>query len=387
MAFYPDRLKYVADIRGLSNNEIASLGGIALKRLQLVLDGDLIPSIPQIKKLSENMAVPYYAFFSKTYKIKEPKIIDFRNNDPKEFKLGIHAKAIKRNLAIRDFYSELYQRLDIAAPEKLTSIDIEENPEQLAQSIRYKLGIDAFQSTSDTKKDFYRKLRSKIEKLGIFVTQDHNISNDIDGFALFHETFTANYIFINGSKRNSGRKSFTLAHELAHILGKRSAISDDYKANNDVEQYCNQFAASLLIPRNKLLDFVESRGLELSNYKEARAAAIVISEYFKTSVSVALVRLKQVNLTNENHYFEFAKTFGEETHLDSVKTSQGGGSKEGPDQGVMAISKLGERAATLIAEALTNNVTSPIEVCERVGLSKKRVDGILRLVEERGLKL
>jgi hypothetical protein len=69
------------------------------------------------------------------------------------------------------------------------------------------LGLKSMRSNAATKGDFYKEFRQKIEKLGIFVIQDHNISVEIDGFALNHDSFTSNLIFVNSLKRNAGAKA------------------------------------------------------------------------------------------------------------------------------------------------------------------------------------
>lgn len=387
MPFYPSKLAYVIEARGVTPDEAAALGGISSSRFREALEGNRVPTVRQICRLSEALAVPYYAWFSKTFEVTDFPITDFRGTNPAPFKPGVHSKAISRNIRFREFYAELYSRLNLPAPDHLSSIELDENPEQAAQSVRFALALDEFQFTESSKKTFFNKLRSRIERLGIFVTQDHNISDQIDGFALFHKNFTANYIFVNSSKRNSGRKSFTIAHELAHIMGRRSAISDDYRSDNEVEKYCNRFAASLLLPRNAIIDFVETSGLALEDYDTAVESAKIISDHFKVSVSAALVRLYDVGMTKRNYFFEFIKGFGEDSHADSVKQTQGGGPADGPDQGVIATAHLGQRAGALFAAALDREVVTPLEIHERTGLSKARIMGMAQLAKQQGAEL
>jgi len=387
MPFYPSKLAYVIEARGVTPDEAAALGGISVSRFREALQGERVPTVRQICRLSDALAVPYYAWFSETYEVVDFPITDFRGTDPAPFRSGTHSKAILRNIRFRDFYADLFSRLDLPAPDRLSSIELDENPEQAAQSVRFALALDEFQFTEPNKKSFFNKLRSKIEELGVFVTQDHNISDEIDGFALFHNNFTANYIFVNSSKRNSGRKSFTIAHELAHIMGRRSAVSDDYRSDNEVELYCNRFAASLLLPRNALIEFVENNGLEFEKYEVAVDSAKSIANHFKVSISATLVRLHDVGMTSQNYFFEFIKDFGGDFHADSIKQTQGGGPADGPDQGVIATAHLGQRAGALFAAALDRGVVTPLEIHERTGLSKSRIVGMARLARQREAKL
>jgi Zn-dependent peptidase ImmA (M78 family) len=386
MAFYPERILEIADLRGFSKDEIPRVSGISLARLDEVLAGRRLPTVRQIVNFADNMAVPYFALFSKEFKPFVFDIVDFRGQYPQALRPQKFTKALFRHTKERDFFAKLYARLDIPAPDSLVSIELEQNPEQMAASIGALLAIDEIRASSEDKKDFFRKLRRSVEKLGVFVICDHNAPSTIDGFALYHNNFTSNYIFLNTGGRNSGRMSFTLAHEVAHILGKRSAISDDYQSNNDVELYCNRFAVNLLLPRSEVLSFISQRKLEFGNFINALSSARVISDYFKTSISSVLVRVAELGIS-ANYYFEFSKDFGTDTHLDSIKPTQGGGPERGPDQGVLAVAYFGERASALIADALAAGVTSKFEVSEILGLSEARIDGITRVAKERGLKL
>lgn len=387
MPFYVDTLRYILDERGVDISAAAALGGMSETNFSKVLDGGHIPSLGQINRLTDRLAVPAYAFFSKNFKIERSEITDFRTKETGPLKYGRNARAFKKNIDLRNFLAEIFTRIDLDAPTELSSIDLDQNPEQLAAAFRIQLKLDEIQFESTSKKEFLRKFRRSAESLGIFVVQDQNISQDIDGFAIYHKNFTSNYIFLNSLSRNEGARSFTLAHELAHILGKRSAISNNYEIDNDVEAYCNAFAASLLVPRNVFIHRVEQRRLSFNSYPNAISAARELAEYFKTSLSTILIRARQVGLTKEDHYAEFRKGFGNPEYLDTDKVRQGGGSKDGPEPGVVDRAYLGDRAVAVIVKALREKVTTPYEIFERTGLSKRRIEGLRIVSDKEGISI
>jgi Zn-dependent peptidase ImmA (M78 family) len=387
MPFNPTILNQVLEARGIDATSLAESLKISKERFLEALSGDRIPTKNQIFRISSLLAVPAYAFFMEEFKVPDPEIVDFRRRIPRKFKFGLSAGKFESIFQLRDFLADLYNRLDLDAPQKLVSEQPDENPEQFAATIAKLISIDDLQKTSKTKADFYKIFREKIEDLGVFVMQDHHLPDEIDGLALYHSNFTSNVIYINSSKRNHGAKTFTLAHELAHILGKRSAISDNYRFRNDVERFCNRFAASLLIPRNMFFNAVEQKKLSFTSFDETIESAKVISILFKTSVSAALVRAVELGVAERRHYVAFAAGFGSPDFLDTLKPKGGGGNEDGPEAGIIDLATYGKRAVSVITEALNTNKTTEYEIFKKTGLSKRRIKGLQSISVKKGLDI
>ncbi len=85
------------------------------------------------------------------------------------------------------------------------------------------------------------------------------------------------------------RQRFTLAHEIGHLLladPKRDLIARRMKSGDDVERFCDHFAAALLLPRAAVEEF-GARPKTLSNVRRLAAQA-------ETSLAAATVRLNEV---------------------------------------------------------------------------------------------
>lgn len=385
MSFNSQTFQSICQNRGLSIDDLHSVTKISQSTLSSVLNGGKTPTKNQVFKLADLLAVPAYAFFVTEYTVESPTIIDFRSKNPHPLKFGRNTPHFTRILQLRDFLAELYVRLDFDAPQKLLSEQKDENPEQFAAAISQELNLNDIRKTSKDKKDFFRKFRDAVESLGVYTVQNHYFSHDIDGFAIYHESFSSNLIYINSSKRNHGAKSFTLAHELSHILGRRSAISNNYQSDNDIEKYCNAFAVALLLPRNEVVDFIDKKRLKFDNYEIAIESSDNISRQFKCSVSASLLRAIELGYAPRTFYLIFSQNFGSPGFLDTIKPRGGGANEEGPEPGIVDLAMFGKRVVGIINESLIKNVTDHYEIFKKTGLSRKRIDGLLHIAKEQEL--
>lgn len=376
MPFFPDNLKKSLDERGVSHSQASKLGGISEKRLKQALEGTRVPTVTQIRKLTDRLAIPKYAFFYKSFEFPTPEIIDFRGAAPHPMKFGRNAKAIETYKGIRDFLRTLSIRLEKEPITPSVDASLETNPEQLAAAFRQAVRLSAFQYEGIGKEDFLKQFRDSIEKIGIFVIQDHRLTDEIDGFALYDETGLANTIVINSTARNAGARSFTLAHEVSHILGKRSAVTDNYQSDSDVETYCNRFAASLLIPREDFIAKCKEHELSFNSYKAAVSSSTKLARIFKCSVSAILIRAYALEQSNENFFFQFSRNIRNNKHPDAEKTKM---DVKGMPPGVADRAYFGRKGVALISEAIERKVTTEFEIFSTLGLSKKRIDGIVKI--------
>ena len=99
---------------------------------------------------------------------------------------------------------------------------------------------------------FWRKAFEEI--LHIYVFQFPMPGDELDGFSYTEEGIPFGVVINKSTSEN--RKTFTLFHELGHILYRESGLcitSGNYMAGHmDIERKCNQFAAEFLMPSDKV---------------------------------------------------------------------------------------------------------------------------------------
>lgn len=134
-------------------------------------------------------------------------------------------------------------------------------------------------------------LRSRVEALGIFVLLkgdlgSHHTRIDVEafrGFALADEV--APFIVINDRDSRTAW-SFTLVHELVHLLLGQTGISGLW-AENEIEVFCNRVAGEYLLPQPEL------QALEIAAAEEFESQMKRISEFATArNVSSSLVAYK-----------------------------------------------------------------------------------------------
>ena len=102
----------------------------------------------------------------------------------------------------------------------------------------------------------FADLRENLEGKSVFVflTSRHRGWSKIDkeifrGLCLMHETIPV--IVVNDSDSRS-TQSFTLMHELGHLLRGRTFIDNWRKSDDREEVWCNQFAGNVLMPEEEI---------------------------------------------------------------------------------------------------------------------------------------
>ncbi len=191
------------------------------------------------------------------------------------------------------------------------SATIQVVPEVVAQQMREVLAVSVeARQRLPTWTDALRQLIAKAEDAGVMVMVTSVVGGnshrklDVEefrGFALADDL--APLVFLNGADSKSAQM-FTLAHELAHLWLGASGVSDPETGRmpeQQIERWCNQVAAELLMPMQTLRAVYQS---EMSIPQEIQRLA----RLFKVSTLVALRRLFDAGLISQTllwqHYRE-----------------------------------------------------------------------------------
>ncbi len=260
-------------------------------------NNEKVPTLKQLSTLADLYEVPRWVFIAEEL----PQKYQYHNNPAFRLMQGadiespykIH-KLIARVEQYRNLFLEL--RADMDSPiAEFVAPDIPEEPAQAALVVRQWLSI--------TEPLDFDGLRQKLEEKNIFIFRTNKYTHwsktneNIRGLSIFYDTLPV--IIINGSDYRKAQ-SFTLLHELGHVLRKKTAI-DAWKKNKQKDDevaeaiWCDNFAGSFLMPEVYFID-ANLSDLEAINR---------LAKQLEVSTYACLVRARQLNKINQAQYTQF----------------------------------------------------------------------------------
>jgi Zn-dependent peptidase ImmA (M78 family)/transcriptional regulator with XRE-family HTH domain len=288
----PALLRWARDRAGLDPEELAH----RFPRFAEWEHEAVRPTLKQLEQFANATHTPIGFLFLPEPPVERVPIPDFRTagnrriERPSPDLLDTLYLCLQRQEWYRDFVrSQAEGPLDFVG-----SVNINSDVEQTAGAMRRALGFD-FEERRQTPtwSDSLRRFIEQADTIGVLVMVNGVVGNnnyrkldpdEFRGFALADGL--APLVFINDADTKAAQM-FTLAHELAHIWLGETALSDVGPITvptNQIERWCNQVAAELLVPL-AILRADYQRGEDL------RGALDRLARRFKVSTLVILRRI------------------------------------------------------------------------------------------------
>lgn len=271
--------------------------------------GEDQPSIPQLRKMADLYKRPLAVLYLPEPPMAFQPMHDFRRLPD----LGLRRFSPNLTLEIRFAQQrrmlalELFEDADEKPPAFTLETTIATNPETVAKTIRDTLGVNhALQSHWRDPRVAFLAWRSRIEELGVLVFQASRIESDeASGFAYWSDVLP--FMVVN-RKDAYARRTFSLFHELAHLMLRQSGVSDlDIEgprpaADEKIEVFCNQVAAAALMPRDTLLAEAVIAARGAGRHEWADADVLALSLTYGVSREAIVRRLLTLGRTTEVFY-------------------------------------------------------------------------------------
>ncbi|WP_424946041.1 ImmA/IrrE family metallo-endopeptidase [Candidatus Spongiihabitans sp.] len=293
----PEVLRQCREQAGFSHADVE-------KRIKFVADveeGGRLLTFNQLDILAKLYHVPRWVFVSEVLPEKYqfdktvPAFRQFTRDGVNIFNRSGVRILIAKIERLRDLILELREEMDERIEEfDPPGLSKSESPQIAARQVRQWLDEEGNLELL--------QWREKLEEKNIFVFMtskyrgwSHMDKDAFRGLALYHPTLPI--IVINDSDAKKAQ-SFTLFHELGHLLRGENAIDGWSNQNQRMEKWCEEFAGNVLMPADPFLSVI--RDYDISDLSDIEPMA----KRFKVSTYACLVRLRQLNIINQILYIK-----------------------------------------------------------------------------------
>lgn len=260
-AINPDRILWACADRRVSVDELVAATGLKHAVLDRVLNQEAGLTFGQIQKVA-NYFGRGILFFMEPGAPDENVVHTARFRSLTNHKPTLSAKVksiIERSEKQRDVYLDLLEELDLKETQQFNPPDVDGLAPKEAADIARRWANVASANSFETH-------RAALEAVGILVfrTNGYNgkwqipTESPILGFSLYDEICP---LIVVRKQDADVRQTFTLAHELGHLLLHRaSSIDDDidFTSTTGREREANVFAANFLVP-DRFLQTINDR--------------------------------------------------------------------------------------------------------------------------------
>jgi len=223
-------------------------------------DGTSQPTLKQVEALAKATLTPVGYFFLPEPPVEELPLPDFRTvgDEPPTRPSPNLLETVYICQERQSWYREFAITAGVAPCAFVGSVATGSDVVAVAESMRQTLGFDlAARAACPTWTDALRDFIGQAEAVGVMVMCSGVVLNnnnrrldpgEFRGFALSDSL--APLVFVNGADTKAAQM-FTLAHELAHLWIGQSGVSDATvrdMPDREIERWCNQVAAELLVP-------------------------------------------------------------------------------------------------------------------------------------------
>jgi Zn-dependent peptidase ImmA (M78 family)/transcriptional regulator with XRE-family HTH domain len=369
----PSVLAWARRMAGLEREDAARKAGVKPERLGDWEKGRLRPTITQLRKLADIYKRPLAVFFLEKPPPDEAPPSDFRRFDPtaaEPLSPGLRV-VIRHARARREAALELFEELEERPPEFGLAANLSDDPEKVGARLRDVLaGRD--EPVSGQARAVFNFWHTAVEGAGVLVFQAEHIDvGEMRGLSISERPLPA--VVLNIKDAPSAR-SFSLLHELAHVLLNRGGLCvlEEGGPQTDVQRtevFCNHVAGAALIPRDLLLGDPETPRRFVRDLPEE--ALTSLAHRYGASPEAVLRRLVILN--------RVAREFYEQKRQQYQRQYQN--LRQRPTAGfvpphTMAVARAGGFFTRLVFEAYDSYRITASDVSELLGVRLRHLEKI-----------
>lgn len=206
------------------------------------------------------------------------------------------------------------------------------------------------QVRASSKAGVFSALRNRVESRGVMVSLQDMGTESCRGFSLPSPSIPM--IVVNKSFKLGSVRSYTLLHELAHLIRGEEAVCDS--PDDRTERWCDKFAAVFLMPEGHLRAYSD-KWLKKSWFDADDIDSVRrISKRYKASYHAVAIRLKELGMAGQDL-------------VDAVQQGQleipegGGGGGEPQTTSVIRLRQYGAVFTRLITTSVEHGDINPLD--------------------------
>jgi len=295
-----------------------------------------------------------------------------------EFRRALSQRAVA--LEILDVWPE-----SLFPSEYPIRIDLNTDPDTAAHAIRAALDADGWRPEVLSRPgELLSTTIEAVERLGVLVIQTERVeSSEMQGFSISERPYPL--IALNG-KDYHRRRLFTLLHELCHISLNVGGVCDPLdnlnhrESADEIEIYCNQVAAAILMPRQRMLDNPLVRSANTDHRWNLEELG-QLSQQFGASSQAVLLRLINLGRATWQLYdlrrFELEREYERHRQQEEDRRKK---SKGGPNYYSLKVRNLGHGYVSAVLRAYRNQAISSRDVAAYLGVRFDQLEQMERRV-------
>ncbi len=368
-AFNPDLLRWAREQSGLEATEVADALGKSHETVLAWESGASSPTWNQLEELASLFKRPVALFFFSVPPQESTAETEFRSATalaPGTLEPDTRV-AVRQGRAWQQSLRELagMNREDRFILRAFHAPEGAVTPEALAERVREFIAVPLSEQFAwRSGEHAFRRWRAAVEGVGVFVFKRSFKQTDISGYCLHDEQFPI--IVINNSTAFV-RQTFTLFHELAHLLFRVSGITHEQaagilSATTPVEVACNRFAAHFLVPTEGFPWEQIGSGSRLSQ------SVINIAEQYSVSRLVVLRRLYDASAIDADAYQRLSAEWS------AGYFARRGGEASGGSYYASQTAYLGDAYLSLAFDRLHSGRISVAELADHLNIKARNIE-------------
>lgn len=335
--------------------------------------GELQPTLKQAKELAQAAHIPFGRLLLDKPSGEDAGVADFRTvrSAPVEAVSPDLQETLFSNQNRLAWYSDFATDQGIEPPTLFGAVEPSASPEQAAAFARDQLALEETQPVPGS--DKVREIALRMEDNGILVARNGVVGDankrtldigEFRGFTIAEDGYPL--VFVNTRDAKSAQL-FSLAHELGHVVRGEPGISD-HSERQELERWCNRFAAEFLAPPKAVRAVYKESGEDLL------ATVSKVAKRFGLSREAMLWRLVELGLVTQPEADEVA---GAVVASPPAKKKNDGG----PPRHTLVRSRVGGLFYDTVIRAAMNGQIPEFEAARYLGA--KTHGSFMKLVEMR----